>query len=108
SAAWQSGASRTAQGWSAEFGIPLFSIRYAAGKSQTWGINFGRSRRRTLETSFWSGPLDSQWRVSQAGRLTGLDVPPPIDRIQVVPFALTRVQDGLPPHWEAGIDARYT
>jgi len=51
---------------SAEFSLPLSSVRYTAGKSQAWGINFGRSRRRTLESSFWSGPLDNQWRVSQA------------------------------------------
>ena len=67
----------------------------------------GRSRRRTLELSFWSGPLDNQWRVSEAGRLTQLSVPAPIDRIQVVPYALTRAQDHVSPDWEAGIDARY-
>ncbi|PYS20357.1 MAG: hypothetical protein DMG11_29700, partial [Acidobacteria bacterium] len=106
-APWQSAARRTDYGWSAEFSVPLSSFRYAAGKSQIWGINFGRSRRRTLERSFWGGPLDNQWRVSQAGRLTTLDVPPPMDRIQVLPYALTRVQEGMAPHWEAGIDARY-
>jgi len=107
-APWQSAARRTDYGWSAEFDIPLSSIRYAAGIRQTWGINFGRSRRRTLEKSFWSGPLDTQWRVSGAGRLTGLNVPPPLDRIQVVPYGLTRMQDRVAPDWEAGIDARYS
>jgi hypothetical protein len=107
-APWRSAARRTDYGWSAEFSIPLSSLRYAAGKNETWGINFGRSRRRTLESSFWAGPLDNQWRVSQAGRITALDVPPPIDRIQVVPYALSRVQSQRDPHWEAGIDARYT
>jgi len=107
-APWQSAARRTDYGWSAEFDIPLSSIRYAAGMRQTWGINFGRSRRRTLEKSFWSGPLDTQWRVSGAGRLTGLNVPPPLDRIQVVPYGLTRMQDRVAPEWEAGIDARYS
>ena len=107
-APWQSAANRTDYGWSAEFSIPLSSIRYTAGEKRTWGINVGRSRRRTLELSFWSGPLDSQWRVSEAGRLLGLNVPPPLDRIQAVPFALTRLQDGVAPHREAGIDARYS
>ena len=106
-APWQSAARRTEYGWSAEFSIPLSSIRFAAGENRTWGINFGRSRRRTLELSFWTGPLDSQWRVSQAGRVLGLNVPPPLDRIQVVPYGLTRVQDGASPHREAGVDARY-
>ena len=106
-APWQSAARRTDYGWSAEFSIPLSSVRYTAGERQTWGINFGRSRRRTLELSFWSGPLDNQWRVSQAGRLTSLNVAPPLDRVQVVPYGLTRLQDRVAPDWEAGIDARY-
>src|SRR5213592_2453320 len=106
-APWQSAARRTDYGWSAEFSIPLSSVRYTAGDRQTWGINFGRSRRRTLELSFWSGPLDNQWRVSQAGRLMSLSVPPPLDRIQVVQHGLTRLQDRVTLHCEAGIDARY-
>jgi hypothetical protein len=106
-APWQSAAKRTDYGWSAEFSIPLSSVRYAAGDHQTWGINFGRSRRRTLELSFWSGPLDNQWRVSEAGRLTSLSVPPPLNRAQVVPYGLTRLQDRVAPDWQAGIDARY-
>jgi hypothetical protein len=106
-APWESAVRRTDYGWSAEFSIPLSSIRYAAGEKRTWGINFGRSRRRTLELSFWSGPLDNEWRISQAGRLVGLTVPPPLDRVQIVPFGLMRLQDGVSPDREAGIDARY-
>jgi hypothetical protein len=106
-APWESAARPTDYGWSAEFSIPLSSIRYVAGERQTWGINFGRSRRRTLELSFWSGPLDNQWRVSGAGRVTGLNVPPPLDRLQVVPYALTRAEDQVAPEWNAGVDARY-
>jgi hypothetical protein len=86
---------------------PLSSIRYASGERQTWGINFGRSRRRNLELSFWSGPLDNQWRVSEAGQLTQLSVPAPVDRVQVVPYALAQAQDGVSPNWDAGIDASY-
>jgi hypothetical protein len=107
-APWESAARRTDYGWSAEFSLSLSSMRYAAGKDQAWGINFGRGRRRTLERSFWSGPLDNQWRVSQAGRLTTLEVPPPLDRFQIVPFALSRFQTGEAPHWEAGVDVRYS
>jgi len=106
-APWESAAIRTEYGWSAEFSIPLSSIRYSSGERRTWGINFGRSRRRNLELSFWSGPLDNQWRVSEAGRLTQLSVPAPVDRVQVVPYALAQAQDGVSPNWDAGIDARY-
>ena len=79
-AAWQSAAQRTDFGWSVEMAIPFSSIKYDAGEDRTWGVNFGRSRRRTLEISFWAGPLETTGRVSQAGFLTGLDLSPPTGR----------------------------
>lgn len=106
-APWQSAARRTASGWTAEFSLPLTSIKYAAGEGRTWGINFGRNRRRTLELSCWAGPVDNVARVSQAGRLVGLDVPPPATRHQVVPYGLSRFQQKAAADWQAGIDARY-
>lgn len=106
-AAWESAARRTPDGWSAEFRIPFASLKYAAGDDVTWGLNLGRSRRRSLEVSFWAGPLESRDRVSGAGRLAGLAVPPPLDRFQVVPFGLAELQDGERGSWKAGGDARY-
>ncbi|MBE3123733.1 MAG: carbohydrate binding family 9 domain-containing protein, partial [Planctomycetes bacterium] len=106
-APWQSAARRTEFGWTAELAIPLTSIRYASGDNRTWGINLGRNRRRTLEFSTWAGPLDNRARVSQSGRLVGLDVPASAHRHQVVPFGLTRLQQGVSPDWQIGIDARY-
>jgi hypothetical protein len=106
-AAWDSAARRTTDGWTAEMRIPLSSIKYAAGENVTWGLNLGRSRRRSLELSFWAGPLDNRDRVSQAGILTGLKVPPPLDRIQVVPYALSQFEEGEAGAWKAGGDVRY-
>jgi hypothetical protein len=106
-APWRSAAMRTEFGWSAEIAIPLASIKYASGEARTWGINFGRSRRRTLEFSTWAGPLDSQARVSQCGRLTGLDVPAPARRHQVVPYALARAEQHAASARDIGVDARY-
>jgi hypothetical protein len=83
-AAWQSAAQRTDFGWTVEMAIPFTSITYASGDDRTWGVNFGRSRRRTLELSFWSGPLENPGRMSQAGELTGLQVAPPPRRHQVI------------------------
>jgi hypothetical protein len=97
----------TDYGWSAEFAIPFASLKYAAGQGRQWGINFGRERRRTLEFSSWSGPLDNVARVSQAGALVALNLEPPAKRHQVVPYGLTRLQEGEPTDWQAGIDARY-
>ncbi len=106
-APWQSAARRTEFGWTAELAIPLASIKYAAGENRRWGINFGRSRRRTLEFSTWAGPLDNRARVSQSGSLTGLTVAAPAQRQQIIPYGLSRVQEGGSPDWQAGIDARY-
>ena len=48
-APWTSAAHRGAEGWSAEFAIPLTSLKFASGQDVTWGVNFARTRRRTLE-----------------------------------------------------------
>jgi len=104
---WRSGARATEYGWSAEIAIPFSALKFAPGPGREWGVNFARERRRTLEFSSWSGPLDTLARVSQSGRLAGLDLTPPARRHQIVPYALTRLQDGARADWETGIDGRY-
>lgn len=106
-APWESAALKTEDGWSAELRIPLASMKYNAGEKVTWGLNLGRSRRRSLEVSFWAGPLENRDRVSQAGRLVGLDVKPPLDRLQIVPFGLSQLAQGERASWQAGGDLRY-
>ena len=83
------------------------ALQYAAGSDTPWGINFARSRRRTLERSYWSGPVDHWGRMSQAGDLVGLDVPPPARRHQVIPYALSQAQDGRSPDASFGLDVRF-
>ena len=88
--------------------FPLTSIKYAAGENRRWGINFGRSRRRTLEFSSWAGPLDSRARVSQAGSLTGLTLAAPAAAPADHPVRLYAPAGGqLAPTGRLGIDARY-
>jgi len=106
-ASWVSAARVIEDGWVAEIAVPLSSIRYAAGENETWGINLGRSRRRSLELTFWAGPLDNQFRVSQAGTLAGLSVPAPARRHQVIVYGLSQVQQDTTTEWSAGVDARY-
>ncbi len=105
---WHSAAQRTEWGWTAEIAIPLSSIRYGVGEDMTWGANFGRVRRRTLETSFWSGPLENLGRVSQAGTLEGLDLPRQLRRSYAIVYGLSRLQEGESPFWDAGGDLRLT
>ncbi len=106
-AVWQSAVQRTDTGWTVELAIPFASISHAAGENRTWGINFGRSHRRSLELSYWAGPLENEFRMSQAGSLTGLDIAPPSRRYRVIPYGLTRVQEERHADWQVGVDGRY-
>ncbi len=111
-ATWASAAQVTDSGWTAEFAIPFVSMSYTAGENVTWGINLGRSRRRTLEISYWAGPLDADARMSQAGSIVGLQVAPPQRRYRIIPYGLSRVEQGdgeldYRADWQAGLDARY-
>jgi hypothetical protein len=73
-AAWECASSRTDDGWTTEFAIPLRMLRFAGGEDASWGINFIRRVPRRLETSLWSGPGESEWRVADFGVLAGLNV----------------------------------
>ncbi|MGD8699319.1 MAG: DUF5916 domain-containing protein [Gemmatimonadales bacterium] len=106
-AVWQSAVQRSDSGWTVELAVPFTSISYAAGEDVTWGINFGRSHRRFLELSYWAGPLENEFRISQAGSLVGLDVAPQRRRHRIIPYGLTRVQEERRTDWELGLDARY-
>jgi len=107
-APWHCAAAQSDSGWSAEFAIPLSSLSYpASDKPQTWGLNLGISIRRNFEVSFWAGPLDQRFRVSQAGSLANLMLAPSVDRLQVIPYGLSRFQEQTSPTWNAGIDVRY-
>jgi len=76
-ATWQVATSIDANGWYAEFRIPFSTLRYGAGSSQDWGINFARSIRRHNEEAFWSFiPRQfNLYRLSRAGTLKGITVP---------------------------------
>ena len=76
-------------GWSAEFAIPLRTLRYGSEKPQTWGLNFQRNVRRKREVVYWS-PVSRIFnlnRVSSAGILEGLELSTPRN-FKVTPYAL--------------------
>jgi hypothetical protein len=75
------------EGWSAEFAIPLRTLRFQPGKD--WGINFRRNIRKTNEIVYWS-PMPIGFnlnRLSLAGTLTGLDLKTPRN-LKVIPYVL--------------------
>ena len=77
-------------GWSAEFAIPLRTLRFQAGRD--WGINFRRNIRKTNEIVYWSEmPVGFDInRLSLAGTLTGLNLRTP-GNLKVIPYVLGQV-----------------
>lgn len=104
---WKSAAQRTDFGWSAEIAIELRSIKFQPGENKTWGLNFGRTLPRALEYSTWTGPLESPYKVSQYGNLTGLDLAKAKKKTQIIPHIISKLEQDRNSEIEAGIDARY-
>ncbi|MCK5068233.1 MAG: carbohydrate binding family 9 domain-containing protein [Bacteroidales bacterium] len=74
-----------ANGWTMEMAIPFKSLRFRPG-SDTWGINFSRIYLNNLETIYWSGTLSDDFRISQGGKLTGLEVPESKGKLTLFPY----------------------
>ena len=82
-------------GWSAEFEIPLTTLRFGTAEDQEWGFNFQRNIRRNYEVAYWA-PLSQEhniYRVSDAGTISGIRVPKQRN-LQFTPYILGRTQQG--------------
>jgi hypothetical protein len=76
-------------GWSAEFRIPLRTLRYGPAP-QTWGVNFYRNIQRHRERAYWA-PLARIYalgRLSSAGELRGLNLQTPRN-FKVLPYVVS-------------------
>lgn len=106
-AAWESASTPSTDGWTAEFSIPLQMLRFKSGDDVSWGLNFFRFVPRRLETSVWSGPGESEWRVSSFGTLSGLDVrPQELKRFALIPYGLVAAESGGEVETKVGGDIR--
>ncbi len=91
---WQVEAKIHEKGWSAEFKIPFWNLRFSSLPDQTWGINFSRVIKRKTEvvnwTSWWreNGGI---FRISRAGNLTGLTGLKQRFNFQVKPYTLGKL-----------------
>lgn len=72
-------------GWCVEFEIPFKSLKYKKG-IENWGINFGRIIRSNFETSYWSGTLSDDFRISQGGTAKGIETPSSNMKISIFPY----------------------
>lgn len=89
---WMVRAQITERGWEAEMAIPLKTLRYRTGPSETWGVNLLRNIRHKNEQVYLA-PIPRGfdiYRVSLAAKMNGLDLPPRRD-IKLLPYALGSV-----------------
>ena len=96
-------------GWSAEFSIPLKSIRFAVGINKTWGINFNRRISKNSESSYWALlPIGFNIkRVSLAGKLKGLNLKSP-KNLKLTPYALVNATKRKKNQIDSGADLKYS
>ena len=109
---WEVATMRTDWGWSAEMAIPFSSLSYN-NRLKSWGVNFGRVIRKNSETVYWSGELNDDFRVSQGGLLTGIEIPGGKHSVEITPYSTVRYENSdvsgkyqkIVP--EVGVDASY-
>jgi hypothetical protein len=82
---WKTASTVHDRGWTMEMAIPFKSIRFKPG-SETWGVNFGRVYLANMETSYWSGTLSDDFRISQGGKLSGIRVPSSKSKLSLYPY----------------------
>ena len=93
---WKNAVGRFDGGWIAEIAIPFKSLRYPAGRDQTWGINIRRTIRAKNEGTYIV-PMRPDWgpgaifRMSAAATLTGIEVPPAAKNLEIKPYAISRL-----------------
>jgi hypothetical protein len=89
---WEAASGRSADGWVCEMAIPFGSVKYRAS-DEVWGINFGRILMSNLETSWWSGEVADNFRISQGGDLKGMQVPAKPKRLMLFPYVSLRYEN---------------
>ncbi|MDN5205623.1 DUF5916 domain-containing protein [Fulvivirgaceae bacterium BMA10] len=115
-ASWDVKTSVGDYGWSAEFALPLRTLRFNSGDNQTWGINFQRNIRKTNEIAYWV-PIPIQFdikRLSLAGKLHGLNLKNP-GNLKIIPYTLGRISKDFEEtdpetdlDGEIGVDVKYS
>ena len=103
-------------GWSAEFAIPLKSLRFSPGENKIWGINFQRNISKSNEIAFWAAlPLGFNFgikRVSLAGKMNGVSLKKP-GNLKFFPYGLTQftnnsIDNNTSSNVEFGADLKYS
>ena len=118
-AVWEVETSIDAEGWTAEFRIPLSQLRFGATGDMTWGVNFMRQIARRSESAHWAEiPPESGRLVSLFGDLDGLTELEAPGRLEMLPYSVARLRretvdtdnpfrDGSDVWGSMGLDLKY-
>ena len=93
---WNVAATRTEEGWSAEFEIPFNTLRFDPD-NDTWGMNVRRMIRRKSEEVNWAPIMRDadMFRVSQYGQLTNMAIGNPSRNLRIKPFVTASGDEGV-------------
>lgn len=104
---WNARADRTEDGYAVEMVIPFKSLRYRAGTTQTWGINFKRVIRWKNEVAYLM-PIPAALgrrgfnKVSSSATLVGIETPRNGRTFEVKPYGIAGLTTlrpaGAPPN----------
>ncbi|OYT13416.1 MAG: hypothetical protein B6I19_05265 [Bacteroidetes bacterium 4572_114] len=91
---WDVAVDRNELGWFAEMVIPFSTLKFTKDSAQTWGINFERNIRRKKEQLLWQGwsRLYELEKISQGGKLTGINNIKQGTKIELEPYVLGGVE----------------
>ncbi|HEY6506929.1 MAG TPA: DUF5916 domain-containing protein [Vicinamibacterales bacterium] len=110
---WDVATETSDSAWTAEFRIPLRTLRYGPAP-QTWGVNFFRNIQRTRERAYWA-PIERAFnlaRLSSAGDLRGLQLQTPRN-FKLLPYGVGSANRNFTPgtatdlNGEVGLDAKF-
>ena len=113
-ASWEVKTKKGDYGWSAEFAIPLNSLRFKPGKNKIWGINFQRNISKNSETVFWASlPIGFEIkRLSLAGKMIGINLKNP-KNLKIIPYSLIQrtnnnINKSKNTNFNKGVDLKYS
>lgn len=117
-AVWSGASHIDAQGWTAEYRIPLGQLRFADDDDAAWGVQVTRYIGRTGEQDVWApAPRGEPRYVSRFGALEGLQGLDGGRRIEVLPYVTGGIgraahdpadpfHDAIDPRGGVGLDAK--
>lgn len=88
---WDAATQVDSLGWVAELRIPFSQLRFRDAERQVWGVNFRRDILHAGEAVDWAWrPSTESGLASSFGHLLGLEGVRRPERLEVLPYAVTR------------------